>query len=120
MRAYCRKPTKAQISSAPISRTSPSLGGYLDRFKLRDSSDSMPIVPDGYSGDKSGDFSYAGAEYKLGKNIRLSYHGELENFYRQNFAGIQHDLPLGGGVLTSDLRYFNSVDNRLRLWRQDR
>lgn len=100
----------AQISSLDIQNLTLT-GGHLDRFKLRDSSNSMPIVPDGYSGDKSGDFNYAGAEYKLGKNTRLSYfYGELENFYRQNFAGIQHDLPLGGGVLTSDLRYFNSVD----------
>ena len=100
-----------QINSVDIENLTLT-GGYLDRFKLRDSSDSMPIVPDGYGGDKSGDFSYAGAEYKVGKNLRLSYfYGELENFYRQNFAGVQHDLPLGGGVLTSDLRYFNSVDN---------
>ncbi|WP_214509269.1 OprD family porin [Pseudomonas brassicacearum] len=99
-----------QISSNDIDNLTVT-GGYLERFKLRDSSDSMPIVPDGYGGDKSGDFSYAGADYKLGKNLRLSYfYGELENFYRQNFAGIQHDLPLGAGVLTSDLRYFNSVD----------
>lgn len=100
-----------QITSSDIDNLTVT-GGYLERFKLRDSSDSMPIVPDGYSGDKSGDFSYAGADYKLGKNIRLSYfYGELENFYRQNFVGIQHDLPLGAGVLTSDLRYFNSVDS---------
>ncbi|PBJ09995.1 Porin-like protein NicP precursor [Pseudomonas ogarae] len=100
-----------QISSTDIDNLTVT-GGHLERFKLRDSSDSMPIVPDGYGGDKSGDFSYAGADYKLGKNIRLSYfYGELENFYRQNFAGIQHDLPLGAGVLTSDLRYFNSVDS---------
>jgi hypothetical protein len=100
-----------QISSVDIENLTLT-GGYPDRFKLRDSSDSMPVVPDGYGGDKSGDFSYSGAEYKLGKSVRLSYfYGELENFYRQNFAGIQHDLPLGGGVLTSDLRYFNSVDN---------
>ena len=86
-------------------------GGYLEHFKLRDSTDSIALVPDGYGGDKSGDFSYAGAEYKAGKTIRLSYfYGELESFYRQNFAGIQHDLPIGAGVLTSDLRYFNSVD----------
>ena len=99
-----------QVTSTDIENLTLT-GGHLDRFKLRDSTDSMPIVPDGYGGDKSGDFSYAGAEYKLGKNVRLSYfYGELENFYRQNFAGIQHDLPLGGGVLTSDLRYFNSVD----------
>ncbi|MFH6567840.1 OprD family porin [Pseudomonas kulmbachensis] len=100
-----------QISSIDIENLTLT-GGYLDRFKLRDSTDSMPIVPDGYGGDKSGDFSYAGAEYMLRKNVRLSYfYGELENFYRQNFAGIQHDLPLGTGVLTSDLRYFNSVDS---------
>ncbi|WP_458238773.1 OprD family outer membrane porin, partial [Pseudomonas sp. P5_A2_2] len=96
-----------QISSSDIENLTVT-GGYLDRFKLRDSTDSMPIVPDGFSGDKSGDFSYAGAEYKLGKDLRLSYfYGELDNFYRQNFAGIQHDLPLAGGVLTSDLRYFH-------------
>ncbi|SDW50279.1 OprD family porin [Pseudomonas sp. NFACC08-1] len=101
----------AQISSTDIDNLTVT-GGYLERFKLRDSSDSMPIVPDGYGGDKSGDFSYAGADYKLGRNIRLSYfYGELENFYRQNFVGIQHDLPLGAGILTSDLRYFNSVDS---------
>ncbi|WP_223457330.1 MULTISPECIES: OprD family porin [unclassified Pseudomonas] len=99
-----------QISSSDIENLTVT-GGYLDRFKLRDSTDSMPIVPDGFSGDKSGDFSYAGAEYKLGKDLRLSYfYGELDNFYRQNFAGIQHDLPLAGGVLTSDLRYFHSAD----------
>jgi len=85
--------------------------GQLDQFKLRDSSDSRSITPDGYSGREGDDFSYAGADYKLGKNIRLSYfYGELDNFYRQHFAGIQHDLPLGPGVLTSDLRWFRSSD----------
>ncbi|MBF8008244.1 OprD family porin [Pseudomonas brenneri] len=101
----------AQFSSIDIESLTLT-GGYLDRFKLRDSTDSVPIVPDGYTGDKSADFSYAGAEYKLGKNVRLSYYyGELGNFYQQNFAGIQHDLTLGNGVLTSDLRYFNSIDS---------
>jgi hypothetical protein len=100
-----------QIASNDIDNLTMT-GGHLERFKLRDSSDSMPIVPDGYGGDQSGDFSYAGGDYKLAKNLRLSYfYGELENFYRQHFAGIQHDLPLGPGVLTSDLRYFNSTDS---------
>jgi hypothetical protein len=86
--------------------------GHLDRFKLRDSTDSVPIVADGYAGDKGGNFTYAGGDYKLGKHTRLSYfHGELENFYRQDFAGIQHDFPLGPGMLTGDLRYFNSHDD---------
>ncbi|WP_030129389.1 OprD family porin [Pseudomonas sp. QTF5] len=99
-----------QVTSTDIENLTLT-GGHLDRFKLRDSTDSVSIVPDGYSGDKGGDFTYAGGDYKLGKNTRLSYfYGELENFYRQNFAGIQHDLPLGPGVLAGDLRYFNSKD----------
>ncbi|MCH4875822.1 OprD family porin [Pseudomonas sp. TMW22090] len=84
--------------------------GHLDQFKLRDSSDSRSIIPDGFTG-KGSDFSYAGGDYKLGKNIRLGYfYGELQDFYRQQFAAVQHDLTLGAGVLTSDLRYFHSVD----------
>ncbi|PHN58187.1 OprD family porin [Pseudomonas viridiflava] len=85
-------------------------GGRLDQFKLRDSSDSRSIIPDGFSG-KGSDFSYVGGDYRLGKDVRLSYfYGELEEFYRQQFAFIQHDMKLGSGVLTSDLRYFRSVD----------
>ena len=85
-------------------------GGRLDQFKLRDSSDSRSIIPDGFSG-KGSDFTYVGGDYRFGKNVRLSYfYGELEDFYRQQFASIQHDLKLGSGVLTSDLRYFHSVD----------
>ncbi|MEE5041977.1 OprD family porin [Pseudomonas alliivorans] len=85
-------------------------GGRLDQFKLRDSSDRRSIIPDGFSG-KGSDFSYVGGDYRLGKDVRLSYfYGELEEFYRQQFASIQHDLTLGSGVLTSDLRYFRSVD----------
>ncbi|WDH25374.1 OprD family porin [Pseudomonas chlororaphis] len=100
-----------QVTSSDIDNLTLT-AGRLDRFKLRDSSDSVPIVADGYAGDKSGDFTYAGADYKLGKNLRLSYfYGELEHFYRQHFAGIQHDLKLGAGVLTSDLRYFHSSDS---------
>ncbi|WP_277588451.1 OprD family porin [Pseudomonas chlororaphis] len=100
-----------QVTSSDIDNLTLT-AGRLDRFKLRDSSDSVPIVADGYAGDKSGDFTYAGGDYKLGKNLRLSYfYGELEHFYRQHFAGLQHDLKLGAGVLTSDLRYFHSSDS---------
>lgn len=84
---------------------------HLDRFKLRDSTDRNGLFADGYNGGQSGDFSYAGADYQVSKTLRLSYfHGALDDFYRQDFAGIQHDLPLVGGVLTSDLRYFRSRD----------
>ncbi|AGL84335.1 porin D [Pseudomonas protegens CHA0] len=100
-----------QLTSTDIDGLSLT-GGYLQRFKLRDSTDSVGLVPDGYSGGQSGDFRYGGAEYKWSKSLRLSYfHGELENFYRQDFVGLQHDLALGRGTLTSDLRYFRSADS---------
>jgi hypothetical protein len=41
--------------------------GHLDRFKLRDSSDSTGLYLDGYGGDASGDFTYAGADYAVSK-----------------------------------------------------
>ncbi|MFB4393338.1 MULTISPECIES: OprD family porin [unclassified Pseudomonas] len=85
--------------------------GHLERFKLRDSSDSTGLYLDGYGGGESGDFSFAGADYAFSKQLRLSYfHGQLEHFYRQDFAGLVHELPVAGGVLTTDLRYFRSRD----------
>lgn len=100
-----------QLVSTDISGLTLS-AGHLDRFKQRDSSDSTGLYADGYGGGASGDFTYAGAEYAVSKQLRLSYfHGELEHFYRQDFGGVQHDLPLAGGVLTSDLRYFKSRDS---------
>jgi len=86
--------------------------GHLDRFKQRDSSDSTGLFLDGYSGGESGDFNFAGADYAVSKQLRLSYfHGQLEHFYRQDYLGLVHDLPLAGGVLTTDLRYFKSRDS---------
>lgn len=86
--------------------------GHLERFKQRDASDSTGLYLDGYSGGESGDFNFAGADYAPSKPLRLSYfHGQLEHFYRQHYVGLVHDLPLAGGVLTIDLRYFNSRDS---------
>ena len=99
-----------QLTSTDIDGLTLS-AGHLDRFKQRDSSDSAGLYPDGYGGGESGNFSFAGADYAFSKQLRGSYfHGELEHFYRQDFAGLQHDLPLAGGVLTTDLRYFKSAD----------
>ena len=86
--------------------------GYLDRFKLRDSTDSTGLYLDGYGGSESGDFSFAGADYAISKQLRVSYfHAQLEHFYRQDYAGLVHDLSSAGGVFTSDLRYFKSRDS---------
>lgn len=37
--------------------------GHLDKFKLRNSTDSVDIYPQGYSGKKGSDFDFAGATY---------------------------------------------------------
>ncbi|WP_307944802.1 OprD family porin [Pseudomonas mosselii] len=100
-----------QLTSTDIDGLSLT-AGHLDKFKLRDSSDSTGLYLDGYSGNASGDFSYVGADYAVGKPLRLSYfHARLDGFYHQDFAGLVHDLPLAGGVLTTDLRYFRSRDS---------
>lgn len=100
-----------QLTSTDIDGLSLT-AGHLDKFKLRDSSDSTGLYLDGYSGNASGDFSYVGADYAVGKPLRLSYfYARLDGFYRQDFAGLVHDLPLAGGVLTTDLRYFRSRDS---------
>lgn len=57
------------------------------------------------------DFKLAGGDYAIGKNLTLSYqYGELENIYRQQYLGLVHSLPLGGGTLKSDVRYYLSAD----------
>ncbi|MHC8316287.1 OprD family porin [Pseudomonas sp. LB3P31] len=85
--------------------------GHLDKFKQRNSTDSVDIYPQGYTGDKGTDFDFAGASYKFTPNLSGTwYYGEMREFYRQQFFGLVHKLPVGSGSLTSDLRYFISSD----------
>ncbi|MNF61663.1 Porin-like protein NicP precursor [compost metagenome] len=85
--------------------------GHLDKFKQRNSTDSVDIYPQGYTGSKGTDFDFAGATYKFTPNLSGSwYYGEMREFYRQQFFGLVHKLPVGSGSLTSDLRYFISDD----------
>ncbi|MCY4124144.1 MAG: OprD family outer membrane porin, partial [Pseudomonas sp.] len=75
-----------QVTSAAIDNLNLT-AGHLTRFKQRDSSNSTGLYLDGYSGGEAGDFSFAGADYTVSKQLRLSYyHGQLEHFYRQDFA----------------------------------
>ncbi|WP_249674574.1 OprD family outer membrane porin [Pseudomonas abieticivorans] len=86
------------------------LGGRLDQSKLRNSSDNVDLIPTGYKGAEHGDFYFAGGTYTLNKQLAFTYYyGELENFYRQHFAGAVHKTAVGPGQLTTDLRYFNSA-----------
>lgn len=85
--------------------------GHLDKFKQRNSTDSVDIYPQGYTGTRGTDFDFAGASYKFTPNLSATYYyGEMREFYRQQFFGLVHKLPMGRGSLTSDLRYFVSND----------
>src|SRR5450830_17817 len=64
------------------------------------------------TGKFSNKFYYAGADYKITKDLTASYYfGELKDFYSQNFLGLVHNWAIGPGVLKSDLRYYRSRDN---------
>lgn len=85
--------------------------GYLDKFKQRNSTDSVDIYAQGYSGKQGSDFVFSGATYVFTPTLSGTwYYGEMREFYRQQFFGLVHKQPLGRGNLTSDLRYFISSD----------
>lgn len=54
-------------------------------------------------------FRFAGGDYKVNDDLTTSYYfGQLQDYYRQHFVGVQHRLLLGEGRLNTDLRYFDS------------
>jgi hypothetical protein len=81
--------------------------GRLTKANLRDSSSRDDI---GFGAATSDGFDFAGGSYAFSPQLSLSYYyAELEQVYRQQFAGLVHTLPLGQGFsLRSDLRYFDS------------
>lgn len=84
-------------------------GGRLTRVNLRDSSGRDEL---GYGAATSDAFNFAGGSYAVNRELTLSYYyGELEEIYRQHFAGLVHVWPLGENTsLKTDLRYFDSRD----------
>ncbi|MBD2837790.1 OprD family porin [Pseudomonas sp. JM0905a] len=84
--------------------------GRLTETNLRDSSSRDDI---GFAGQTSDHFDFAGGTWALDQSLALTaYTSELEDIYRQHFAGLVHTLPLGEGMsLKSDLRYFDSRDS---------
>ncbi|NHN78411.1 OprD family porin [Azotobacter chroococcum] len=102
----------AQLTSNEISNLTLT-GGKFERAKGRSSTNSDSLSIAGANNAKTGQFSnqfyFAGADYKVGKNLLLQYYyGNLEDFYVQHFLGLQHDWKLPVGLLKTDLRYFNS------------
>ncbi|BAN47369.1 OprD family porin [Metapseudomonas resinovorans] len=83
--------------------------GRLTRANPRDSAGFDDI---GYAGQTSDHFDFIGGTWSATPNLALSAYGaELDDIYRQHFAGLEHSLPLGENMsLASDLRWFHSRD----------
>ncbi|MCJ8175400.1 OprD family porin [Pseudomonas viridiflava] len=90
--------------------------GYIDRLNKRDSSNYQPLAiasPNRrFNGAAtSSHMAYAGGDYQLSRQLSLrAYHAEVDDLYTQNTLALLHQLPLGDGTLTTDLRSFFSRD----------
>ncbi|MCP1650341.1 OprD family porin [Pseudomonas nitroreducens] len=93
------------------------VAGQLEHMKGRTSSNSDQglSIAGANAGGKSGNahytnkFYYGGGDYKVGESTTLQYYyGNLQDFYKQHFLGLQNNWELGAGVLNTDLRYFRS------------
>ncbi|MBT2340283.1 MULTISPECIES: OprD family porin [Pseudomonas] len=93
------------------------VGGKLEHAKGRNSTNNDSLTIAGSNGpnstatsnQRSNEFYFAGGDYKITKDLTAQYYyGNLEDFYKQHFLGLTHNLALPVGSLKSDLRYFNS------------
>ena len=105
--------TGGQIESKDIDKLTLTLG-QLEHAKGRGSSNEQSLSMSGangrYTGNTTNKFYYGGGIYKPTPDWTLQYYyGNLQDFYRQHFAGIKHSFDLGPGRLTADLRYFRSL-----------
>lgn len=101
-----------QITSSEIEGLT-FTAGQIENAKGRTSSDFQALAIGGASkGADTNHFYYAGGDYKFTKDLLGQYYyGNLDDFYRQHFFGLQHSLPLGPGKLKTDLRYFYSTSD---------
>ncbi|HGA2316946.1 TPA: OprD family porin [Pseudomonas putida] len=85
------------------------VGGALDRARGRASTDLTGMAVSGGT-QESDRFYFAGADYRATDALVLQYYvGELQDYYQQHFAGLNHTLALtDDSSLTTDLRYFRT------------
>jgi hypothetical protein len=83
--------------------------GQLEHATGRASSNSTGLAVNGGTQD-SNQFRYAGADWKVTKDLLLQYYyANLEDYYKQNFLGLVHVLPIAPNQsFKTDLRYFDS------------
>lgn len=86
----------------------------INAGKLESSSGRATSNPTGHSvaggTQDSNHFRFAGGDRKVTKDLTLQYYyANLENYYKPNFLGLVHVLPLGEDQsFKTDLRYFDS------------
>ncbi|MCD5994098.1 OprD family porin [Pseudomonas sp. CDFA 602] len=91
--------------------------GYIDRVNKRDSTNYQAISiasPNRrFNGAAtSSHMAYAGGDYQITKELSMrAYHAEVDDLYTQNTLALLHKLPVGNGVITTDLRSFFSQDS---------
>ncbi|MGH8386087.1 MAG: OprD family outer membrane porin [Pseudomonas sp.] len=96
------------ISSKEIDNVTFNVG-QLEHATGRASSNSTGLAVNGGTQD-SNQFRYAGADWKVTKDLLLQYYyANLEDYYKQNFLGLVHVYPIGTNQsFKTDLRYFDS------------
>lgn len=100
--------------------------GYIDRINKRDSTDyqAMTIASPNRRFNATASTShlaYLGGDYQVNKDLGLRvYHAQVADLYQQDTLALLHNLPLGDGVLSSDLRsFFSREDGSAKAGRVD-
>lgn len=85
------------------------VGGRLNKTTGRASSNDSGLAVAG-GRRESNDFSFAGADYQVSKQLLLQYYrAQLDNYYDQDFLGLTHTFPIvEGQTFKTDLRYFRT------------
>lgn len=85
--------------------------GQIEHAVGRASSNSTGLAVDGGS-QASNKFYFAGGDWKVNKDLIAQYYfANLDDYYKQHFAGLGHSLALGAGNLKTDLRYFHTTSD---------
>ena len=96
------------ITSKEIDNVTFNLG-QLEHASGRASSNRTGLAVAGGTHD-SNQFRYAGADWKVTKDLTLQYYyANLEDYYKQNFLGLVHVYPIAPNQsFKTDIRYFDS------------
>lgn len=78
--------------------------GHITQWSARDADEWVDLG--------SNQFSLFGADYKVFDGLTAQYYyGQLNNDYKQHFAGLKYAANVAGGKFGADVRYFNTKDD---------